>query len=97
MQSHRPLCGRRKPKPYLAGRDLTEATIEHAAEIAASAARPISDIRGSADYRRDMVRVLVGRALHQVRDHTERTDWPAQPVLLWERVVQAPNTPASKK
>ncbi len=68
---------------YLAGRALTEATILHAAESAAAAARPISDIRAGAEYRRDMVRVLVARALRQLRAGAERADWPERPVLLW--------------
>jgi len=68
---------------YLVGKTLREDIIERAAELAAAAARPISDIRASADYRRAMVRVLVARALRQLRDGTERQEWPERPVLLW--------------
>lgn len=68
---------------WLAGKALDDGTIGRAAELAAAVAKPISDIRGSADYRRDMVRVLTARALNQLRDGTEREGWPARPVLLW--------------
>jgi carbon-monoxide dehydrogenase medium subunit len=48
---------------FLAGRVLTEQAIEEAAEKAAEAARPISDIRGSAEYRKEIVKVLTRRTL----------------------------------
>jgi CO/xanthine dehydrogenase FAD-binding subunit len=47
----------------LVGGTLAEAEIEQAAARARAAARPISDMRGDADYRRHLVGVLVRRAL----------------------------------
>jgi carbon-monoxide dehydrogenase medium subunit len=47
----------------LAGKVLTEAAIEEAGEKAAEAAHPIFDVRGSAEYRREMVKVLTKRTL----------------------------------
>ena len=47
----------------LVGRRL-EDWIDEAAAQAAGAAEPISDVRGSAAYRRELVRVLARRALH---------------------------------
>jgi len=68
---------------FLVGETLEEHVIDEAARLAMSAARPIDDIRGTADYRREMVRVLVSRALHQLRDSTEREEMPEKPVMLW--------------
>ena len=67
---------------YLAGKELTEAVIARAGELAAGSARPIDDIRGSAAYRREMVRVLVVRALRRLLAGAEQADVPEEPVLL---------------
>ena len=45
----------------LRGEMLTAAVVDHVSLLAAQAAKPISDIRGSAAYRRAMVRVLTTR------------------------------------
>jgi xanthine dehydrogenase iron-sulfur cluster and FAD-binding subunit A len=74
---------------YLTGKELTESVIARAGELAAEAARPIDDIRGSAAYRRAMVRVLVRRGLRALRDrqiepgHGAQVEVPEDPVLLW--------------
>jgi carbon-monoxide dehydrogenase medium subunit len=47
----------------LTGTDLTEAAMERAAALAMAAARPIGDVRASADYRREMVGALTRRGL----------------------------------
>jgi len=47
----------------LAGERPTRALLEEAGRLAAGDARPISDTRGSADYRRSLVAVLTARAL----------------------------------
>jgi carbon-monoxide dehydrogenase medium subunit len=67
---------------YLQDRELGEVVIHHAAELAQQAAVPIDDVRGSADYRAEMVRVAVSRLLHQIERGEERTGFPANPILL---------------
>ena len=64
-------------------RALTDGLIEEVARLAAQDARPIDDLRGSAEYRRHMVATLVRRALMALRDGTERYGWPQNPPLLW--------------
>lgn len=49
----------------LAGQPIDATTIAAAAELARQAARPISDMRGSADFRRHLVGVLTRRALEK--------------------------------
>ena len=47
----------------LQGKPADEKNILEAARIAAEEAEPVDDLRGSADYKRSLVRVLTGRAL----------------------------------
>lgn len=47
----------------LIGKEITGDLLEMAAVCASGECKPISDIRGSEEYRRDMVRVYTGRAL----------------------------------
>ena len=49
------------------GKALTPEGIEEAAELAAQAARPRTDHRGSAEYKRHMVRTFVVRLLSRAR------------------------------
>ncbi|MEW6274774.1 MAG: xanthine dehydrogenase family protein subunit M [Bacillota bacterium] len=55
----------RQAESTLAGRRLDAAAIEEAARIAAGEAKPISDLRASAEYRREVTAVVVKRALQQ--------------------------------
>jgi carbon-monoxide dehydrogenase medium subunit len=58
----------REAEAVLATEGLTDAAIAQAAELASAAARPISDVRATAGYRREMVGVLVRRGLEALRD-----------------------------
>lgn len=56
----------------LVGGELTSDSIERAAALAAEAARPTSDHRGSAEYKRHIVHTFVTRLLRRVTDAEER-------------------------
>ena len=49
----------------LSGRRFSEQVIEKAAQTAAEESQPIDDHRASAEYRREMVKVLTRRAINQ--------------------------------
>ena len=55
----------RDAEQSLLGKPLDEASIHQAADLAAAASQPVSDTRGPAEYKRDMVRTLTVRALRK--------------------------------
>jgi xanthine dehydrogenase iron-sulfur cluster and FAD-binding subunit A len=69
----------------LVGQPIDQETIQRAAQLAAAAARPIDDVRGSALYRRMMVEVYTRRALTALSQGTGREGWPADPPMLWAK------------
>ncbi len=95
----------REAEIYLVGRLLDDATIAHAAELAMQAAHPIDDVRSSAEYRQEMVRVGVSRCLKALARGDEKAAFPTQPVMLWgypypdpfiglpEQTLHQPGTP----
>ncbi|MCO5192787.1 MAG: FAD binding domain-containing protein [Anaerolineae bacterium] len=72
---------------HLVGKRLTDDVIAEAAALAAQTATPIDDLRGSADYRSNMIRIMVKRTLTTLRDGRERDQWPHNPTLLWGSVT----------
>lgn len=50
---------------FLVGKAPDEKTIAEAARMAAAKSEPSADRRGSVEYKKEMARVLVGRALHK--------------------------------
>ncbi len=61
----------RAAERVLRGQRLTDEVIAEAADVAAAEARPISDVRGSAEFRREMVRVLTGRMVAAAFGNTQ--------------------------
>ena len=68
---------------YLAGKTLSPDVIARAGELAAEASMPISDIRGSAAYRRHVTAVLTRNALETLATRSERETMPTNPIMLW--------------
>jgi carbon-monoxide dehydrogenase medium subunit len=56
----------RSSENILEGKRLDDALIENAGRAASDECRPITDVRASADYRREMVKVLTQWAIKRV-------------------------------
>jgi len=78
---------------FLVGKKLTDKNILQAAELAVESAAPIDDVRGSASYRREMVKVTVKRGLTMIRDEKQESGMPKKPILLdTQKVDDRPQT-----
>lgn len=73
----------REAEKYLRRKKLSPEVIERASELAMQAAQPIDDLRGSASYRIEMVRVCTRRILVDLQAGNEKTLMPENPVMLW--------------
>ena len=60
----------KKAEEILRGEEMDDALIEKAAQAASDESSSISDVRASADYRKDMVKVFTGYALRKFREVT---------------------------
>lgn len=67
----------------LVGQSLTDEVIAEVSSFAASIPKPIDDVRATAEYRQDMVRVLVSRCLRQLREGQPEPVWGDNPAMLW--------------
>ncbi len=67
----------------LNGKRLSAETIAEAGRLAAESVKPIDDVRGSAEYRSEMVKMLVLRALRQLESGSPLNNIPARPPMLW--------------
>jgi carbon-monoxide dehydrogenase medium subunit len=56
---------------FLVGKKLDEATVSETARLAAKAAQPTADRRGSVEYKREMARVLAVRALRAAAERAK--------------------------
>jgi carbon-monoxide dehydrogenase medium subunit len=68
---------------FLTGKVLTRDVMARAGALAAQTINPISDVRGSAEYRRYMSETLTRHALEMLAEGTESDILPPKPVMLW--------------
>lgn len=68
---------------FLTGKILTRDVMNRAGELAAQTITPVSDVRGTAQYRRYLTETLTRQALEMVAAGSEHDHLSRQPVMLW--------------
>lgn len=66
----------------LAGATLTEEVVANAAQVAAGAVSPITDGRGTSEYRTSVIETAVRRSLQSIANGGEQTAWLDSPPTL---------------
>ena len=61
----------RRAEALLSGHRVDDATIREAARVAAEESDPAEDLRGSVEYKRDLVRVLTARAIRRAFERAQ--------------------------
>ena len=67
----------------LIGKSLSTEVIADCAKIASETPTPIDDVRSTAVYRTEMVRVIVGRALRLLAKGQSARSWSGEAAMLW--------------
>jgi carbon-monoxide dehydrogenase medium subunit len=62
----------KRAEEAISGREISKSSIEEAATLASEDAKPGSSLRGGAAYRKDMVAVMVRRALREALEQLDR-------------------------
>jgi carbon-monoxide dehydrogenase medium subunit len=70
---------------FLLGKTLTPEVIAEAAERCMAEAKPISDVRGSARFRKKITGVIAKRALQAIVEGREKEGMPSSPITLSTR------------
>jgi carbon-monoxide dehydrogenase medium subunit len=73
----------REAEDFLVKKNLDETVIAKTAELVTQAVKAIDDLRGSAQYRKDVIRNFVNKALRSLREKSERDNWPSRRPMLW--------------
>ncbi|MCJ7694460.1 MAG: FAD binding domain-containing protein [Anaerolineaceae bacterium] len=71
-----------KAENYLINKDLSDEVIEQVSKLAGESAKPISDIRGSGNYRSYTIMVIIHNALISLRSDKYKESFPDEPILL---------------